>query len=82
MAVYSIVPIQHVMSVFSSIGRRDQRGSVDYIRHLYWYIIPFFIHVGIGPFLNSGKGNKMFYAPNSDISQLCGVLSKLLSGSS
>lgn len=43
---------------------------------------PFLIHSGVGPFLNSEKGNKMFYAQNSNISQLCGILSKLLSGSS
>lgn len=39
----------------------------------------FFICLGLDTFLDSEKGNKMFYAPNSNISQLCGVVSKLLS---
>lgn len=44
---------------------------------LYWYIVLLFLYWRIGPFLNSEKGNKISSAQNSNISQLCGVLSKL-----
>lgn len=84
MAVCSIVPL-HQIECQSSALQAAKITVVQLIIYVIFSLLdcfPFFIQSGIGPFLNSEKGNKMFYAQNSNISQLCGILSKLFSGSS
>lgn len=83
-AVGSIVPLQQTECQSSALlaGEITVVQLTIYVIFSLLECFPLLIHSGIGPFLNSEKGNKMFYAQNSNISQLCGILRKLLSGSS
>lgn len=76
--VDNIVPIQQTECPPSAL----QAGEVSMVplvtEGIFLLLVhyPFVTHSVTGPFLNSGKGNKMFCALNSNTSQLCGVLSK------